>query len=201
MPFCRVAMVAPWDEGPRRRFVAYRCGRGFRTLLGHAVIDEFATLSSPVFLGPAALAGKLYDAGITLAHRRDPEMALDLGWPPLVVGLDEPAPELPGDWQESLLAALAGSGGEAAAGAQRREVGPHRLERLDVGAATLWATDAPLVPSQLGRLCEVAPGPFALAVNVGQAVERMPAGRPMTVSVAGEAQVEALLAAAREMPS
>jgi hypothetical protein len=29
----------------------------------------------------------------------------------------------------------------------------------------------------------------------------MPAGQPMTVSVAGEAQVEALLAAAREMPS
>jgi hypothetical protein len=193
-------MVAPWDEPPRRRFVAYRCRGGFRTLLGHAVIDELATLSSPIFFGPARLAGKLYDAGLTLAHRRDPEMAVDLGWPPLVVGLDEPAPELPGDWQAQLLAALERPAvvGEPGAGA-RHELSGHWLQRLDVGAATLWVTDAPLLPKQLGRLCEVSSAPLTLAVGVGTVLERRPAGEPAPVAAAGEAGLQELLAVAREM--
>ncbi len=204
LPFCRVVMLAPWNEPPRRRFVAYRCRNAFRRLLGHAVIDEFATLSSPVLLGPAALAGKLYDAGLSLAHRRDPEMAVDLGWPPLVVGLDEPAPALPTRWQDLLLEALASPvlESELTAGGDRRErrtLGLNWLERVDVGDATLWITDVGLLPKQLGRLCEVSARPFSLAVTLSQPVARLPAGRSATFTVAGEERLQRLLAAAGEM--
>ena len=110
LPFCRVVMLGEWDEPPRRRFAAYRCRGLPPRVLGHAVIDEFATLSSPVFFCQRALAGKIYDAGITLAHRRDPDMAIDQGWPPLVIAESssppQTAPELPVDWQQRLLGAL-----------------------------------------------------------------------------------------------
>lgn len=203
LPFCRVAMMAPWNEPAARRFAAYRCRDGFPRLLGHPVIDEFATLSSPV-LGPSALAGKLYNAGLSLGHRRDPEMGLDLGWPPLVVGLGRvPAPELPADWEEQLLAALAAAPGDgeplAAADAfGRRQVGDWRLERVACGEAVLWATDAPLLPKQLGRLCEVSAEPFSCAVNTRPLLR--PADPALhTIAAVSERRLDELLAAAREL--
>lgn len=203
LPYCRVAMLAPWDEPAHRRFVAIRCRDGFHHLLGRQVVDEFATLSSPVFLGPAALAGKLYDAGLSLAHRRDPELPVDLGWPPLVVGLEAPMPPLPPDWEAELLAAVARpASAEEVHGGDRRwraSVGEHAVERVDFGEATLWATDLPLLPKQLGLLCEVARRPFALAVGVAQSLERRPDGTPQTVVTVGEARLRELLAAAGEM--
>ncbi|MDH3525748.1 MAG: hypothetical protein OES32_19430 [Acidobacteriota bacterium] len=205
LPYCRVAMAAPWDEPPARRFAAYRCRDGFRRLLGHPVVDEFATLSAPVILGPSALAGRLYDAGLTLAHRRDPEMAIDRGWPPLVVGLPGvgPAPELPADWQEALLAALAApAGGDeplaAADGFARRRVGAYGLERVRVGEAVLWATDAPLLPKQLGRLCEASAAPFTLALSTRR-LARLAAGAVREIEALSEARLVELLAAAGEI--
>jgi hypothetical protein len=209
LPFCRVAMVAPWNEPAARRFVAYRCRDGFPRLLGHPVIDEFATLSTPIFLGPRALAGKLYNAGISLGHRRDPEMGIDLGWPPLVVGLASgPAPDpqadwLPTDWEARLLDALmtAPAEGEPLAAADtfaRRQVGDAKLERAVCGEAVLWATDAPLLPKQLGRLCEVSRQPLAVALNT-RPLRGESGHLPHEVEVVSERRLAELLAAAREL--
>ncbi len=106
LPFCRAVLAGGWNAPGERYFIAYRRERGFRVLLGHAVVDEFATFSSPLFFAPAPILGKIYDAGITLAHRRDPEMGIDFGWPPLCVGLDAPEPDLPEGWEETLLRAI-----------------------------------------------------------------------------------------------
>jgi hypothetical protein len=204
LPFCRVAMVAPWNEPAARRFVAYRCRDGFPCLLGHPVIDEFATISSPIFFGPRALAGKLYNAGLSLGHRRDPEMGIDLGWPPLVVGLGSgPAPDLTADWEEQLLDALMAvpAGGESLAAADafsRRQVGGASLERAVCGEAVLWATDAPLLPKQLGRLCEVSRRPLALALNTRPLIGA-PGRLAHEAAVVSERRLVALLAAAREL--
>lgn len=205
LPYCRVVMAAPWNEPPARRFAAYRCRGDFRRLLGHAVIDEFATLSSPVFLGPEALAGKLYDAGISLGHRRDPGMDLDTGWPPLVVGLQRlaPAPELPEQWQDELLDAIAATpaGGEPLAGADslaRRQAGPWQLERIAIGEALVLATDAPLLPKQLGRLCEVSTRPFVLALAVS-ALGRPAEGAAHELEAVSEERLGELLAVAESL--
>lgn len=204
---CRVAMAAPWDQPAARRFAAYRCREGFPRLLGHPVIDEFATLSSPIFLGPRALAGRLYNVGLSLGHRRDPEMGIDLGWPPLVVGLgNEPAPDLPEEWEEweeRLLAAVMappGSGEPLAAADAfaRRRVGGWRLERVACGEAVLWATDAPLLPKQLGRLCEVSGAPFTLALNTSPLVVR-PGEEAHEIEAVSERRLADMLAAAREL--
>jgi hypothetical protein len=203
LPFCRVVMAAPWDEPPARRFVAYRCRGEFRRLLGYGVIDEFATLSSPIFLGPQALAGKLYDTGIVLAHRRDAEMALDTGWPPLVVGLERfpAADELPATWQEDLLAAIAADAEQDAPppadAIARRRVGSFQLERFAVGEAVVWATDAPLLPRQLGRLCEACAQPFVLALAMKR-LARLDGDTTRDVDAVSERLLAELVGAARQ---
>ena len=109
LPWCDVLLTERWDAPAGRWFAALRTRHGFRWLLGHVVVDEYGTLSSPIFFTPRPLLGKVYDAGISLAHRRDREMALDLGWPPLCVGVDAPAPSLPMEWQRQTLDAIEGS--------------------------------------------------------------------------------------------
>lgn len=204
LPFCRVVMAAAWDEPPARRFVAYRCRGGFRRLLGYGVIDEFATLSSPIFFGPQALAGKLYDTGIVLAHRRDAEMALDTGWPPLVVGLERfpvPSGELPATWQEDLLAAIAAHAEQdeplPADAIARRRVGSFQLERIAVGEAVVWATDAPLLPRQLGRLCEGSSQPFVLALAM-KPLARLDGDTTRDVDAVSDRVLAELVGAARQ---
>ena len=58
-------------------------------MMGHAVVDEFATVSAPLFFSPPDQLGKIYNAGISLGHRRDPELGLDQGWPPFCAGIPE----------------------------------------------------------------------------------------------------------------
>ncbi len=105
-PGCTVVMLDRWDAPPSRYFAAYRARGPQRWILGHSVVDEFGSISSPVFLAPRSLLGKTYNAGISLGHRRDPEMGLDLGWPPLCIGIDRPAPSLPPDWETRLLTSI-----------------------------------------------------------------------------------------------
>ena len=80
-PVCSVLRSERWNAPPGRWFAAYRARDGFRWLMGNGVVDEYATISSPIFLGARDELGKIYNAGISLGHKRDPDMGLDLGWP------------------------------------------------------------------------------------------------------------------------
>lgn len=196
LPFCDVLMTEAWNPPAGRWFAAFRARHGFRWLLGQAVLDEFGTVSSPLFFAPRALLGKIYDAGISLGHRRDHEMEIDLGWPPLCVGLDRPLPALPADWQRQLLDAIAGSTPPSSPApeisVQSCAVDRDALEvvRFDdgdrAGRATVIATTAPLVPQQLRRLCDLDACGFTLAIATGNRVTRRADARPQAISVASE---------------
>lgn len=202
VPPCAVVLLERWDAPPGRFYAAYRTRGSFRWLLGHPVVDEFATLSSPIFVGPRALLGQLYDVGISLGHRRDAEMGLDLGWPPLCVGLDRPALELPPNWQQNLLDKITASPRRrrpSPAGVElaQVEVGDWRLERARLGEATVLGTSAPLLPRQLRRLCETASTPAVVAVATGNRLERPRDSRPAAVTALSEARFAELEVAAR----
>ncbi|MGB5549176.1 MAG: hypothetical protein WBO74_01655 [Thermoanaerobaculia bacterium] len=197
LPFCTAVMLDVWNASPSRHFAAYRCSGSYRWLLGHPVIDEFATISSPIFLAPRSLLGKIYNAGISLGHQRDPEMGIDLGWPPLCVGLDAPAPELPSNWEARLLEALAAKGvpGEGAGDTlpiRRGRFGEHEVECLKVGEASIFVTSAPLLPKQLGYLCEAGLTPLVVAVSVGNRLERVSEGEPRSVTALSQERLIAL---------
>jgi hypothetical protein len=195
LPFCDVLMTETWNPPAGRWFAAFRARHGFRWLLGQAVLEEFGTVSSPLFFAPRALLGRIYDAGISLGHRRDHEMEIDLGWPPLCVGLDRPAPELPEDWQQQLLDAITGSMPAAPApeiSLQSCTVDQDALEvaRFDgparAGCVTVIATTAPLLPQQLRRLCDLDACGFTFAIATGNRVTRQADGRPQAIAVASE---------------
>ena len=201
-PFCSVVRFEAWDAPAGRHFAAYTTRGGFRALAGHPVIDEFATLSSPILVGPRVLLGKLYDAGISLGHRRDPEMGLDLGWPPLCIGLDLSVPPLPPDWQERLLAAASQPfdptrpPGEGVDRHQWRYAS-WSVERLDVAQATILATTAPLLPRQLSRMCERVDSEVVVAVATGNRLVRIPAGDSRPVHSVSETDLEGIVATLR----
>lgn len=211
LPFCSMVLVGRWDAPAHRYFLAYRAGLEYRWLLGHPVVDEFATFSSPIFLAPQPLLGKIYNAGISLGHRRDAEMAIDLGWPPLCVGLDLPLPALPNDWEERLLAALRQKDPArdriSRAEVRTRRAGGYDLSGCRVGEARVIGTSAPLLPRQLRRLCEVAGGPLAMAFSTGNRINRRTDGAPQTLRAVSEVRlqeltgsVEALWTAPQNLP-
>jgi hypothetical protein len=202
LPYCDVLMLDSWNASPGRYFAAIRARHGFRWLLGHVVLEEFGTLSSPVFLAPRALLGKVYDAGITLGHRRDHEMSIDLGWPPFCVGLDLPAVDLPSDWQPRLLAAIeAGAGPLTAEPIEMRAVDGDALALARYGAGdrastvTVIVTTAPLLPAQLARVCDLDDAGLTLAVATGNRVTRQSHARPQRIAMCAESRLGVLLAA------
>lgn len=199
LPWVTALLLEPAGAPAGRRYAAVRGEGGGPRVLGLGVLEEFGTLSSPIFVAPRAAAGAVYDAGIGLAHRRDPELPLDAGWPPLVLGLDLPPPELPADAEERLLAALAaGEGTEPPPTTTTVEAAGHRLEVVRFHGAAVLATDAPLLPRQLAALAAAA-FPFAVAVATGNRLTASEDGRPAEVHVAAEATVAALVDAAREI--
>jgi hypothetical protein len=202
LPYCDVLMTEAWDAPPGRWFAAFRTRHGFRWMLGHAVLEEFGTISSPVFLTPRALLGKIYDAGISLGHRRDREMSVDLGWPPLCIGVEGEAPSLPEDWQAQLLDAI--TSGTSAAGMsapqmQRREAGGDALELLRLpateraGSVCIIACSAPLLPQHLGRLCDLDDSGLTLAFATGNRVTRQERARAQALTAASESRLNGLV--------
>ena len=166
--------------------------------MGHPVVDEYATISSPVFLTPRSLLGKIYNAGISLGHLRGQEMALDLGWPPLCVGVDLPMPEVPEDWERQLLRAIVHpDGGDleidplASRVSARRP--SHEVEAYRWADATVIAISEPLLPRQLQRVCEAVKTPVAVAVALGNRIERSDGGSPQSVRVVSEAVLGEIL--------
>jgi hypothetical protein len=206
LPYCDVLMLETWNASAGRYYATIRARHGFRWLLGHVVLEEFGTLSSPVFLAPRALLGKVYDAGITLGHRRDHEMSIDLGWPPLCVGLDRPAVDLASDWQPRLLDAIeAGAGPLAAEPIETRAVAGDMLALARYGAGdrastvTVIVTTAPLLPAQLARVCDLDDAGLTLAVATGNRVTRQSHAQPQRIAMCGESRLSVLLAAADEL--
>ncbi len=192
LPFCSVVMLDEWNASPSRYFAAYRCRGAYRSMLGHPVVDEFATISAPIFLAPRSLLGKIYNAGISLGHKRDPEMGIDLGWPPLCLGLDEPAPELPSDWEARLLEAVQ-TNGDAVPRLRRKDRDGHEVETLQIGGATIVATSAPLLPKQLSHLCEAASNSVVVTVSLGNRLERVRGGTLRTVDALSQDRLELLV--------
>lgn len=203
LSFCQVVMVGDWNAPPQRLFAAYRRNGDYRWLLGHAVVDEFSTISAPIFVTPRALLGKIYNAGISLGHRRDHEMAIDLGWPPLCAGVDRPAPELPADWERQLLAAIqdkrSSSNASADAEVETRDVGRFELSSTRLGDVTVLAASAPLLPVQLARISDLGSGSLTIAFATGNKLARPGEGEPLRVETVSESAFEELRATAKEL--
>jgi len=200
LPFCDVLMHEAWDAPPGRVFTACRARHGFRGLLGNGVVEEYATISAPIFLAPNSILGKIYNAGISLGHKRDAEMGLDQGWPPLCIGLYKDAPALPVDWEATLLNAIMTRGNAmplpAGIKQSKQTTGGYALERWRFGSeVTVIATTAPLLPAQLGRLCDADSAPLTVAVGLGTRIARQES-MPQTVNAVSEKVLAALIGAA-----
>lgn len=175
LPFCKVVRIEPWNASPHRYFVAYERRSDFNHVLGLPVVEEFATFSSPIFFAPIPILGKIYNAGITLAHRRDPEMNIDTGWPPLCIGIDESSTEMQVDWENQLLLAIQSS---TQSFPDTKKAGDYLIAHLVIDECTLIATDAPLLPRQLRRLCRRAETAIAVAFSTGNRITRQKDGNP-----------------------
>lgn len=193
IPHCKVLMVDEWNAPPRRYFIGFRLRGTFRHVMGLPVISEFATFSSPIFFAPAPLLGKVYNAGISLAHQRDAEMAIDTGWPPLCIGTEDKVPSpLPDNWEQTILDALrAGESSLSLRGAGRFEIYSNQIDDYTIqfvqfSPVTVFATDAPLSPKQLGRLAQLGTGPFTIAFSTGNTITRPPKGTPLSIKVISE---------------
>lgn len=191
LPFCQVVMLDEWDAPPSRYFAAYAARGSSRCILGHPVVDEFATLSSPVFLTPRPLLGKIYNAGISLGHLRDAEMALDLGWPPLCLGLDLPVPGLPTAWETQMLEAIKNpSEDEPETGVLTAVRSPsHQVESYRLADIAVMALSEPLLPRQLLRLCEALKSPVSVVIALGNRIGRSKGGEPQVVRAVSEARL------------
>lgn len=193
-PYCKVLRTGPWNAPSCRYFIAYVARNDFRHVLGLPVIDEFATFSSPIFLAPVPILGKIYNAGISLGHKRDPEMGIDLGWPPLCIGYEAPAPELPEGWESELLAKIQSTWSVTATEepASERER-KYEVQRITIGESEVFATNAPLLPKQLLRMAQMGSTRFCVAFATGNRLPRAKNGAPLNLVAVSEAQLTKLL--------
>lgn len=192
-PFCKVLRCGAWNEPAHRYFIAYHARNDFRHVLGLPVIEEFTTFSSPIFFAPIPLLGKIYNAGISLGHKRDAEMSIDTGWPPLCVGYDAPAPSLPADWEAALLAEVMKGGGAEVRGSGGAEVEGYEVQRVVVGETEVIATNAPLLPKQLRRMARASKAEFCLAFATGNRITRAENGTPISINAVSESILSTLL--------
>lgn len=190
LPYCKVFMTERWNAPAGRYFIAYQSKNHFRHVLGLPVIDEFATVSSPLFFCHSDLIGKIYNAGISLGHKRDPEMGIDLGWPPLVVGsLDSPA-ALPQNWEEQLLDEIMKAEFPEEGNRESEEAD---LQKIRIGNCELFATNLPLLPKQLRRICQISNAPFSIALSTGNRVHSQENTASVKVKCASEAVLADIL--------
>jgi hypothetical protein len=202
---CQAMLFEDGDAGPGRFFVAYRSRHGFNAMLGNSVVDEFRTISGPILIAPSSMLGAVYDVGLRAADTRDPALPIDQGWPPLTVGIDVATPEMPNDWKEQLLKAIRQQESDSSATWTNKTFSWHsddyRLQVLECHVAedhavTVVATDAPMLPQQLGRLADIDTAPLTIAVSVGNRLPRVAANVFHQVEVISEQQLSSLLAAA-----
>ena len=196
--FCKVLMVEPWNASRGRYFISYRALNDFRSVLGLPVIDEFATFSSPIFFCPTPILGKIYNAGISLGHKRDPEMGIDLGWPPVVIGYQGVAPELKENWEKELLDEIVKAGEQGSRGAEEIvTVEDYEIRRLQIGECEIFGTNAPLLPKQLQRITQLSNAPFSIAFSTGNRLTAQKNAQPLVVTAASEAALSKIIDALR----
>jgi len=207
LPYGTVVMLEPWNAPRGRFYVGYRTRHGFASLLGNGVVDEFRTISGPVFIAPTEQIGGMYDAGMLLADRRDIEAPIDTGWPPLTIGIDVPSPARPDDWQDVLLNAVVSeqSDGDAPWSTYRQVLdndgGRTEILRCIVGArtvATLLVTELPLLPAQLERLADADDAPVTVAISIGNRLPYVEGGEMHDVVVSSDADLQGLVSATAE---
>lgn len=187
VPPFHAILVESWNATAHRYFLAYRAREDFRHVLGLPVVDEFGTFSTPIFFGPVPLLGQLYNAGITLGHQRSPDMSIDLAWPPVCVGIQSNRSADTG-WENKLLDAIKTLKPEISASKKTEyDIQRHRIDEVDV-----LATNAPLLPRQLQRLCEVSTLPLSIAFSTGNRITGQN-GKLLSVQVASEAILQQLL--------
>lgn len=195
-PYCKVLMIEPWNSPRGRYFIAYRALNNFHAVLGLPVIDEFATFSSPIFFCPTSILGKIYNAGISLGHKRDPEMGIDLGWPPTVVGYDAPAPELKESWEKELLEAIMKEGEKGGTGeGEIITVDDYEVRKLSIGECEVFASNAPLLPKQLQRIAQLSNAPFSIAFSTGNRLITQKNAQPLVVTAASERALNKIIEA------
>jgi hypothetical protein len=197
-PYCKVLMIEPWNAPRGRYFIAYRALNNFRSVLGLPVIDEFATFSSPIFFCPTSILGKIYNAGISLGHKRDPEMGIDLGWPPVVVGYEAAAPELRDQWEKELMEELQkaeeGKGGGAE---EQSTIGEYEMRKIKIGECEIFATNAPLLPKQLQRIAQLSNSEFSIAFSTGNRLTAQKNAQTIVVTAASEGALSKIIDAVR----
>jgi hypothetical protein len=207
-PYCQALLFEPWDAAPGRFIAVYQTRGAFTAMLGNGVVEEFRTISGPILLAPASTIGGVYDAGMRLADARDLEAPIDQGWPPLTIGIDVAAPEWPDNWTAQFLEAIRQeeSIGEAPwrHAVKTASSGDYRLQRLHcrIGgapAATIVATDAPLLPQQLQRLSDLGDAPVTVAVALGNRLPRVEVNELQQLNVVSERTLALLVASARRL--
>ena len=196
--FCQAVMLEPLDAEPGRFFVGYRRRYAFTDLLGHGVVDEFQTISGPLFVCPRQIIGGIYDSGMRLADLRDVEAPIDQGWPPLTIGVDVIAPPRPDDWQQQLLDTIISrnDSGKApwSSDVQRISSGKWDTERLRCHTderlmLSVIVTSAPMLPQQLERLADRDDAPLTVAISTGNRLGRVENDELHVVSVISELEL------------
>jgi len=184
-PF-QAILIENWNAPPHRFFLAYRALGDFRHVLGLPVVDEYATFSTPIFFGPISLLGQFYNVGITLGHNRDPEMGIDQGWPPICVGIrTEQQPEQ--GWEDKLLNAIKNSKWNPPAATPEPQIQVFQAPDVDV-----YATNVPLLPRQLKRICQIRPAPLSIAFSTGNRITPQK-GKLLQIEAASEQVLEQLI--------
>jgi len=203
---CRILRWEAWDAPAGRRFFSYRARADYRWLIGHAVVDEFTTISAPLFFSRPDQLGGIYNTGISLGHRRDAELDLDQGWPPFCAGIQLPDDERHIDPEPALLAALLTPPKFAAPESTREirfqsgKLSDQTLEQWHIGSdVSCFVTDAPLLPRQLRRLCGVGDCALTLALSLGNRLPRLQTGDLGQVQAVSEDVVGDLLTLAVEL--
>jgi hypothetical protein len=203
---CKILLIEPWNAPRGRYFISYRALNDFRSALGLPVIDEFATFSSPIFFCATPILGKIYDTGISLGHKRDPEMGIDLGWPPLVVGYQASAPELKENWEKELLEEIMKAEGQRSGGAEEQGSGEagekitideYEVRKLKIGECEIFATNAPLLPKQLQRIAQLSNAPFSIAFSTGNRLTAQKNAQPLVVKATSERALIKIIDAVR----
>ena len=187
VPPFHAILVETWNAPAHRYFLAYRTRGDFRHVLGLPVVDEFATFSAPIFFGPVPLLGQLYNVGITLGHQRSPDMSIDSGWPPICVGIQTDR-VADADWEGKLLEAIKAVK-PAPSNSKKSE---YEIQTHRVGEAEIFATDAPLLPGQLQRLCEVSNSPLSIAFATANRITGQD-GKLHSILVASEATLQQVI--------